>query len=143
MNDLVNANEILNRTKELYEYYKKNKIKWFTPVQEWDESIPFNASRWARAEIAPICSFLGGIVSHEIIKKAGVYTPINQWLLFDFFETMNEGGKNIDRNLKGSRYDDQISIYGYNIQEKIENANIFLIGAGSIGCEFIKNFALI
>ena len=56
---------------------------------------------------------------------------------------MNEGRKNIDRNLKGSRYDDQISIYGYNIQEKIENANIFLIGADSIGCEFIKNFALI
>ena len=41
-----------------------------------------------------------------------------------------------------SRYDDQISIFGKEIQDKLENLNIFMIGAGALGCEYLKNFAL-
>jgi len=41
-----------------------------------------------------------------------------------------------------SRYDEQISIFGQEIQQKLENLNIFLIGAGAAGCEYLKNFAM-
>ena len=145
-NNKAQADEIVKRTKELYDEYsklsKEGKLNWFAGVQDWDEKVPFNVASWARAEISPVCAFLGGVVSQEIVKFTGKYTPINQWLLFDFFETVANLGDKVDRTLKGTRYDDQIAIYGNEIQKKIEDSNIFMIGAGALGCEFLKNFAL-
>ena len=68
--------------------------------------------------------------------------PIYQWLRFDFFEIIQNIPKKINRNLLNCRYDDQIAIFGQEIQEKLMNLNIFMIGAGALGCEYIKNFAL-
>ena len=136
LNNKFQTNEIINQAKEIYE---KNQ---FQKEIKWDEIIPMKVASWSQAEISPICNFLGGIVSNEIIKKTGIYIPLNQLLLFDFFETVENLDKNIDRNLKGSRYDDQISIFGNDIQKKLENSNIFLAGVGSVGCELLKNFAL-
>ena len=31
-----------------------------------------------------------------------------------------------------------MAIYGNKIQEKLNNENIFIIGAGALGCEFLK-----
>ena len=146
LNNKAHADEIVKRTKELYDDYsaksKEGKCNWFAGVQDWDEKIPFNVASWARSEISPVCAFLGGVVSQEIVKFTGKYTPINQWLLFDFFETVANLGDKVDRSLKGTRYDDQIAIYGNELQKKIEDSNIFMIGAGALGCEFLKNFAL-
>ena len=83
-----------------------------------DKEIPYNISFWAKAEIAPMCSFLGGIISQEIIKYTGIYTPIDQFFVFDFFETVANLDKNVERILKGTRYDDQIAIFGNDIQNK-------------------------
>ena len=41
-----------------------------------------------------------------------------------------------------SRYDDQIKIYGRAVQEKLMGTNLFMVGAGALGCELIKAFAL-
>lgn len=41
-----------------------------------------------------------------------------------------------------SRYDDQIRVYGREIQEKLQAVNTFMVGAGALGCELIKAFAL-
>ena len=145
-NNKSQADEIVKRAKELYDEYsklsKEGKADWFAGIQDWDEKIPFNIASWARSEISPVCAFLGGVVSQEIVKYTGKYTPINQWLLFDFFEAVANLGENVDRNLKGTRYDDQIAIFGNEMQKKIEDSNIFMIGAGALGCEFLKNFAL-
>ena len=146
LNNKSQVAEIVNRTKEIYDtnlkLSKDGKLNWFAGVQEWDEKIPCQIASWARAEISPVCAFLGGVVAQEIVKFTGKYTPIDQWLLFDFFETVANLGENVDRTLKNSRYDDQIAIFGNEIQQKIEESNIFMIGAGALGCEFLKNFAL-
>ena len=146
LNNKSQVAEIVNRTKEIYDtnlkLSKDGKLNWFAGVQDWDEKIPCQIASWARAEISPVCAFLGGVVAQEIVKFTGKYTPIDQWLLFDFFETVANLGENVDRTLKNSRYDDQIAIFGNEIQQKIEESNIFMIGAGALGCEFLKNFAL-
>jgi ubiquitin-activating enzyme E1 len=41
-----------------------------------------------------------------------------------------------------SRYDDQIRIYGQEIQAKLGKVKTFMVGAGALGCEYIKAFAL-
>ena len=40
------------------------------------------------------------------------------------------------------RYDDQILVYGREVQEKLTKLKAFMIGAGALGCEFVKAFAL-
>ena len=44
--------------------------------------------------------------------------------------------------LQGSRYDGQVAVFGKQLQEKVENLKVFLVGAGALGCEFLKNFAM-
>ena len=48
----------------------------------------------------------------------------------------------MNRTTLGSRYDDQVKIFGQEIQNKIGNVKTFMIGAGALGCEFIKAFSL-
>ena len=99
-------------------------------------------SLWSRTEISPIASFLGGVSAQEIVKYTGKYKPIHQWIWFDFSESVENLDKNVDRTLKNDRYDDQIAIYGNKIQKELASSNIFIIGAGALGCEFLKTFSL-
>lgn len=41
-----------------------------------------------------------------------------------------------------SRYDAQIAVFGSKLQKKLEDANVFIVGSGALGCEFLKNLAL-
>jgi len=65
-------------------------------------------------------------------KATGKYIPINQWLWFDFFETTEELKEDIERNLTGTRYDDQIAIFGNELLKKLNKLNIFIVGAGAL-----------
>jgi len=55
-------------------------------------------------------AFFGGIIAQEIVKYTGKYSPLKQWLHFDIFETLPREA--VNREVSGSRYDDQIKIYG-------------------------------
>ena len=142
LNDLDECKKIIEIAKEIYNKSKEKNEEWTENVKEFNEKIVENISRWSKAEIIPICSIIGGMLAQEIVKFTGKYNPINQWIWFDFFETISLLDENIERKLQGTRYDDFISIYGNEIQKKLENLNIFMIGAGANGCEFLKNFSL-
>ena len=36
------------------------------------------------------------------------------------------------------RYDGQIAVYGRHLQGRLSRLNLFLVGAGAIGCEMVK-----
>lgn len=57
-----------------------------------------------------MAAFFGGIVAQEIVKYTGKYSPLKQWLHFDIYETLPKG--EVNQQPVGSRYDDQIKIYG-------------------------------
>jgi ubiquitin-activating enzyme E1 len=140
---LINLSENYYKVlKQEFEKYLKIKEKRKISLIEFDKNYLIKVFRWCKSQINPICAFLGGIVSQEAIKITGKYTPIYQWLRFDFFETVENLPNDVNRNLLNCRYDDQIAIFGQELQEKLKNLNIFMIGAGALGCEYIKNFGL-
>jgi ubiquitin-activating enzyme E1 len=47
-----------------------------------------------------------------------------------------------DIHLEHSRYDGQIAVFGNDFVNKLKNLHYFLVGAGAIGCEMMKNFAM-
>ena len=116
-------------------------IEGVITVDEISEQLIKNISRYARANVSPLSSFWGGIVSQEIVKFTGKFTPIRQWLHYETFEALPDG-ENIDRTRLGTRYDDIISVFGTSLYESLRNVKTFLIGAGALGCEFLKLFAL-
>ena len=142
LNNMEEAKKVLEKVKLIYDNAKKNNYICYKNIQEFDEKVVLNTIRWSAANISPVCAFFGGIVAQEIIKATGKYIPINQWLIYDFLETVENLNDNIDRTLKNCRYDDQIAIFGNEIQEKIQASNIFMVGAGATGCEFLKNFGM-
>ena len=142
LNNMEQTKSILDDVKNFYNKAKENKFPCYENIQDFDEKIVLNVIRWSAANITPVCSFFGGIISQEIIKSTGKYSPIDQWLILDFFEVVENLGENIDRTLLNCRYDDQIAIFGNEIQKKIQESNIFMIGANNIGSEFLKNLAM-
>jgi len=141
LNNENQADEVVEYAKRIYDSFKESNTNWIQNAAEFDPKIILNIARYARSQIVPVTAFLGGVVAQEIVKFTGKYSPIDQWLWFDFFEILENLGQP-DRSPLNSRYDDQIAIFGREIQEKLFNANIFMIGAGALGCEFIKEFAL-
>lgn len=108
-------------------------------------------------------SYFGGIVGQEVVKAiTQKFTPLSQWLHCEFTLALpdNESGATSQptpRELSASgeaaravlhkyrhdaRYLGQISIFGTRMQEKLGALRCFLVGAGALGCEWLKLLAL-
>lgn len=109
-------------------------------VEEINESLARNVSLFARANISPLASFWGGIIAQEVVKFTGKFTPLRQWLHYECFEALPDTP--VDRKTNNNRYDDMTSIFGNELVQNLAKVKTFLIGAGALGCEFIKLFAL-
>jgi len=98
----------------------------------------------SRAQITPMTATLGGIVGQEIIKACmAKFTPIKQFFYFHALEALPEDAKpGPQYAAKKSRYDDYYAVFGEGVQAKIFDLNMFLIGSGAIGCEMLKNWAM-
>ncbi|CAB1437834.1 unnamed protein product [Pleuronectes platessa] len=115
-------------------------------LEQLDEAAVRNLSYTARGDLAPLNAFIGGLAAQEVIKAcSGKFTPLQQWLYFDALECLPQEESQPAVSFfstKGTRYDGQIAVFGSAYQEKLERQKYFLVGAGAIGCELLKNFAL-
>ncbi|KAK1134014.1 E1 ubiquitin-activating protein [Melipona bicolor] len=95
----------------------------------------------------PMNATIGGIVAQEVMKAcSGKFHPIFQWLYFDAIECLPADRSELseeDCHPIGSRYDSQIAVFGRKFQSKIGSLKYFVVGAGAIGCELLKNFAML
>ena len=113
---------------------------------ELDEKLLREVSYQARGDLAPMAAFFGGLAAQEVLKSiSGKFHPIVQWCYFDSLESLPSSVSRSEELCKplGTRYDGQIAVFGKDFQEKIANIQEFLVGAGAIGCEMLKNWAMI
>lgn len=113
---------------------------------ELDEKLIKELSYQARGDLSPIAAFFGGMAAQEVLKSvSGKFHPIKQFLYFDSLESLPASSARSEELCKpiGSRYDGQIAVFGKEFQDKLGNVKQFLVGAGAIGCEMLKNWALI
>ncbi|KAK6234582.1 hypothetical protein QUC31_018368 [Theobroma cacao] len=98
----------------------------------------------SRAVLNPMAAMFGGIVGQEVVKAcSGKFHPLFQFFYFDSVESLpTEPLDPSDFRPLNSRYDAQISVFGSKLQEKLEDAKVFIVGSGALGCEFLKNIAL-
>lgn len=98
----------------------------------------------AKGDLSPMAALFGGLVAQEVLKAiSGKFMPIYQYIYFDSLESLPSQLPTEESCAPiGSRYDNQIAVFGKEFQEKIENTKEFLVGAGAIGCEMLKNWAM-
>ncbi|CAI7580855.1 unnamed protein product [Penicillium bialowiezense] len=113
---------------------------------ELDENIIKELSYQARGDLNPLAAFFGGIAAQEVLKAvSGKFGPVQQWMYFDSLESLPPSAARSEESCQplGTRYDGQIAVFGKEYQDKLANVTQFLVGAGAIGCETLKNWAMI
>jgi ubiquitin-activating enzyme E1 len=136
LSNAAHADEVVAIAEEINAQAKEAGGLYVDPLEH---AVVKNVALYARAALSPFAAFWGGIVAQEIVKFTGKYTPLLQWLHFDSFEIIPESA---DRTPLGGRYDDQVAVLGREVQDRLFSMKSFLIGAGALGCEFLKGFAL-
>jgi ubiquitin-activating enzyme E1 len=98
-----------------------------------------------RGNVCPICAQLGGVLGQEVLKAcSGKFMPIRQWFYYHAMDALpeEENFNEADFQPVQSRYDGQIMVFGREVQQKLSALRLFLVGAGAIGCEMLKNWAM-
>ena len=112
----------------------------------------------------PLAAFFGGFVAQEIVKAiTGKFSPTNQFFYYDAMEVLPEFDPTKDISTeenkeqfekvylptvaktleKGHRSDGLRICIGEDIVDKLAYTNLFMVGAGAIGCELLKNYAML
>lgn len=118
------------------------------PDAEIDAKLIKELAFQARGDIPGMVAFFGGFVAQEVLKAcSGKFTPLKQYMYFDSLESL-PSPEQFPRNEQttaaiNTRYDNQIAVFGLEFQQRIANLKVFLVGSGAIGCEMLKNWALL
>jgi len=91
--------------------------------------------------LAPLCAAVGGVASQEVLKAiSGKFTPLKQWLCLDAVEL---APKQMLAGKEGDRYNPMRHCLSNELVTSVHSLNLFMVGCGAIGCEMLKNFALL
>ena len=112
---------------------------------ELDEKLIRELSFQARGDLTPMAAVFGGLAAQEVLKSvSGKFHPIVQYMYLDSLESLPSSVQRSEELCKplGTRYDGQIAVFGKEFQQKLADYKEFLVGAGAIGCEMLKNWAM-
>ena len=100
-----------------------------------------------RGNVNPLCTLIGGILGQEALKAcSGKFMPIQQWYYYNGIDALHSEILPIEEVTPDAahptRYDAQVMVWGKAMQKRMGELNLFLVGAGAIGCEMLKNWAM-
>ncbi|KAM7064134.1 ubiquitin-like modifier-activating enzyme 7 isoform 1-T1 [Molossus nigricans] len=113
-----------------------------------DEALVRTVALSSAGVLSPMAAMLGAVAAQEVLKAVSrKFVPLDQWLYFDALDCLPEEGEFLpnpkDCAPRGCRYDGQIAVFGAGFQEKLSHQRYLLVGAGAVGCELLKGFALV
>ncbi|KAH7105673.1 ubiquitin activating enzyme [Auriculariales sp. MPI-PUGE-AT-0066] len=113
-------------------------------ADEIDTKIVEELAFQATGDLAPVNAVIGGFVAQEVLKAVSAkFHPTMQHMYFDSLESLPATlPSEADVQPINSRYDGQIAVFGKTFHDKIANYREFLVGAGAIGCEMLKNWSM-
>ncbi|CAD6195430.1 unnamed protein product [Caenorhabditis auriculariae] len=121
------------------------------PGAEVEDKLVQLFSYQASGNLVTVASVVGGIAAQEAMKAVTRHmTPLKQFLYLDHLEALpgdwtafdNAKLTAADCQPRQSRYDGQAAIFGWPYQEALFKQRWFVVGAGAIGCELLKNMAM-
>jgi ubiquitin-activating enzyme E1 len=93
------------------------------------------------AVIAPTAAVFGGIAAQEVLKSLSLkFVPFQGFVATGYLESVPAG--EIEYVPVGDRYDPYRLVFGNKQMDVIFGLKYFIVGAGAIGCEILKNWAL-
>ncbi|KAK6059865.1 ubiquitin-activating enzyme E1 [Cooperia oncophora] len=116
-----------------------------------DEKLLKSFCFQAMGNLVTIASVVGGIAAQEAMKAVTHHmTPLKQWLYLDSDDALPGDWSRFDNakltvedcKPRDSRYDGQAAVFGWKYQEELFSQRWFVVGAGAIGCELLKNLAM-
>ncbi|KAI6187519.1 hypothetical protein M3Y98_00253000 [Aphelenchoides besseyi] len=126
----------------------RNELKSKDIPEEWSKNFAFQAT----GNLQPVTSLIGGISAQEAMKAITHHTmPQHQFLYTHHLEALPGDYSSLDNQKltaedckpRNNRYDGQAAVFGWKFQEALAQQRWFIVGAGAIGCELLKNFAMI
>lgn len=113
-------------------------------VSDDQKDVVRQFARCARGQLSSMAAIVGGVAAQEVLKaSSGKFTPIQQWFYLDAAECLPDATLPPSEFAPtNTRYDGQIAVLGQSLQKKILSLKYFLVGAGAIGCEMLKTFAM-
>uniref|UniRef100_A0A7N8YJI9 Ubiquitin-like modifier-activating enzyme 6 n=1 Tax=Mastacembelus armatus TaxID=205130 RepID=A0A7N8YJI9_9TELE len=103
-------------------------------------------SRTARGILPPLAAAVGGLASQETLKAVtGKFAPLQQWFYLDAIEVVRPLQSLSAEEFvpRGDRYDGLRACIGESMCLELHKLRVFMVGCGAIGCEMLKNFALL
>ena len=111
-------------------------------VKDLSSKLTRDSLKFLQHQFAPLCAALGGIAAQEVLKAVtGKFSPLQEWFLLDATELIS-GTNNFTLD-DSSRYMPLYSCVGEELATKLANVTLFMVGCGAIGCEMLKNLALL
>ena len=119
-----------------------------------DAALVEKLAKGASGQLCALSTIIGGIAAQEVIKACtNRFTPIHQWIHISAVECACSSSSSEDLPTREEllshdvsnplmRYAGQAAVIGWDTQRKIMNTKTFIVGAGALGCETLKNFAL-
>lgn len=105
------------------------------------EDICRDLARTCAGDLSPMAAFLGGVAGQEVLKACtSKFAPVSQWFYHDCLEALPDEA---DRSVKNDKSDSVRIVFGQDMVVKLAKLNYFLVGAGAIGCEVLKNWSLL
>lgn len=105
------------------------------------EGLIRSFGRQCMGTLMPMCSVVGGFVAQEILKGVGSkFTPLHQFFYFDAADVTSRDSE--DDGKEYGRYGPMVRCLGKECVERLFNLHVFMVGAGAIGCEHLKNMVM-